>query len=968
MLRRRLREPQIRVVVLTLYLIDALAHNCGHGLLIAFNDEEFMQQIGTVARKYYISHNEAAAGPASELESRHEVVSVCLELLCNWSQFFRDRRSYYGNIVDMYEILECEGISMHGQQSSHVGMHGIGVAASCSMDATEAKTSVVTQTTGQPSSSSVSHTGNSGINGVSSGNNNSGGTLTQRSGVPSDATTSATTTSMPYDTVRRTESESAAESLPPRSRPDRQSDFFNIRRTESASTALASVSTGRMSKPVLQKSRSRSGDEIHPKKTSPAKTPISTENTSPADNNTTAIAAVMVPYISIKTTSPTPITAPTTTTTTGITNIVVVPPAEPMVISAVSSAEAPPFESMESLFEISPEKNELYNKYHSPPLDIHAGRELAEVESKSDASTSDGATRPSSDDAASRSQPKSAAENTILNKSSDRVKSDSSAEQSHSRSRASQHTQHTSTSQHSHRSHQSQHTHTSHHTHTSQHSQHSHTSSHHSQHSLHHSTTTNSKQAVHTLSRIPESPGGDSGEFGVVGDYLPELASSGELLTEEERQHHSQLQSALASPRALTTTTTTTIANKNTTMPKSTLALSNTAVSPRNRGSASVKVPPPSSPTQPAQKALDEFLQKNAQGGAGILDDELQEELLQQVEIEKRIKENQFKTANNAPEKGAGLSGQILTSATLSAQEKLKLELQNQHEIERSIREQHQLRQQEALYNANSEYTTSYLPYDPTQIGYSSSAIPGIPDSSYAYDMQLQMQIQMQEEQLRNEKKISSRKPKKTSATGTGGGLAHVGDDSESSDGYDGQLIDYEDGNNRDFFRVGKTNTFIETDTPERRSRKALLAHAGEYGPGGVNILAPSLPYQAISAKINLQQQQQQLLMPVAPYYTQTAGLPSATGATTTSPSLIDQQIEMQKQIFDEYERKKQQKQLQSRKSGVEAHLYASEATDAKQRLLKQQESLLSASSMDSYTYEQKKVVFTYISVVFYID
>lgn len=953
----------MRVVVLTLYLIDALAHNCGHGLLIAFNDEEFMQQIGTVARKYYISPNEATAGPAAELESRHEVVSVCLELLCNWSQFFRDRRSYYGNIVDMYEILECEGISMHGLQGSHAGVHGIGVAAS----------SVVTQTTGQPSSSSVSHTGNSGINGVSSCNNNSGGTLTQRSGVPSDATTSATTTSMPYDTVRRTESESAAESLPRRSRLERQSDFLNIRRTESASTAPASVSTGRMSKPVLQKSRSRSGDEIHPKKTSPEKAPISTENTSPADKNTTAIAAVMVPYVSIKTTSPTPsttMTAPPITTTSSpavAIKEVIAPPVEPLVVSTVSSVEAPPFESMDSLFEISPEKNELYNRYHSPPLDTHAARELAEVESKSDASTSDGATRPSSDDAASRSQPKSAAENTILNKSSDRVKSDSSADQSHSRSRASQHTQHTITSQ---QSHSSQHTHTSHHTRTSQHS---HTSSHHSQHSLHHSTTTtNSKQAVHTLSRIPESPGGDSGEFGVVGDYLPELASSGELLTEEERQHHSKLQSALASPRALTTrtTTTTTKANKNTTMPKSTLALSTTAVSPRNRESASVEAPSPSSPTQPAQKALDEFLQKNARGGSGILDEELQEELLQQVEIEKRIKENQFKTAHKAPEKGVGLSGQILTSATLSAQEKLKLELQNQHEIEWSIREQHQLRQQEALYNANSEYTTSYLPYDPTQIGYSSSAIPGIPDSSYAYDMQLQMQIQMQEEQLRNEKKISSRKPKKTTAAGTGGGLTPAGDDSESSDGYDGQLIDYEDGNNRDFFRVGKTNTYIETDTPERRTRNALLAHAGEYGPAGVNILAPSLHYQAISAKINMQQQQQQLLMPVVPYYTQTSGLPSPTVATTTSPSLIDQQIELQKQIFNEYERKKQQKQqqLQSRKSGVDAHLFASEATDAKLRLLKQQESLLSASSVESYTYEQKKVVFTYISVVFYID
>ena len=36
---RRLREPHTRVVVLTLYLVDALAHNCGHALLLTFNDE-----------------------------------------------------------------------------------------------------------------------------------------------------------------------------------------------------------------------------------------------------------------------------------------------------------------------------------------------------------------------------------------------------------------------------------------------------------------------------------------------------------------------------------------------------------------------------------------------------------------------------------------------------------------------------------------------------------------------------------------------------------------------------------------------------------------------------------------------------------------------------------------------------------------------------------------------------------------
>lgn len=113
MLRRRLREPNLRVVVLTMYLIDAIAHNCGHTLLLAFNDEQFMQQIGAVARKYYITPSQAASPhTVPDFEGRQEAVSVCLELLFNWAEFFRPRRAYYGNIVDMYEILDSEGISM----------------------------------------------------------------------------------------------------------------------------------------------------------------------------------------------------------------------------------------------------------------------------------------------------------------------------------------------------------------------------------------------------------------------------------------------------------------------------------------------------------------------------------------------------------------------------------------------------------------------------------------------------------------------------------------------------------------------------------------------------------------------------------------------------------------------------------------------------------------------------------------
>lgn len=116
---RRLRESHIRIVVLTLYLIDALAHHCGHALLLTFNDETFMQQIASVARKYHLSPSQRALlSPEREdfpaQAARAEAVSVCVELLHNWSEFFRARRAYYSNIVDMAEILESEGIGKPG--------------------------------------------------------------------------------------------------------------------------------------------------------------------------------------------------------------------------------------------------------------------------------------------------------------------------------------------------------------------------------------------------------------------------------------------------------------------------------------------------------------------------------------------------------------------------------------------------------------------------------------------------------------------------------------------------------------------------------------------------------------------------------------------------------------------------------------------------------------------------------------
>ena len=55
---------------------------------------------------------------------------MCLELLCNWATFFRARRAYYSNIVDMYEILESEGIvvgsgAVAGVEGAVVGL-GVG--------------------------------------------------------------------------------------------------------------------------------------------------------------------------------------------------------------------------------------------------------------------------------------------------------------------------------------------------------------------------------------------------------------------------------------------------------------------------------------------------------------------------------------------------------------------------------------------------------------------------------------------------------------------------------------------------------------------------------------------------------------------------------------------------------------------------------------------------------------------------
>lgn len=67
-------------------------------------------------------------------------------------------------------------------------------------------------------------------------------------------------------------------------------------------------------------------------------------------------------------------------------------------------------------------------------------------------------------------------------------------------------------------------------------------------------------------------------------------------------------------------------------------------------------------------------------------------------------------------------------------------------------------------------------------------------------------------------------------------------DSSDSSVGYDGKLIDFEDGNNKDFFKVGHTNTYIDTDTPRAKHRKNVSDASGVSSSGissGVSGIIP---------------------------------------------------------------------------------------------------------------------------------
>jgi hypothetical protein len=777
MLRRRLRETHVRVVVLTLYLIDALAHNCGHALLVAFNAEAFMQQIGNVARKYYITPSEAAAGPTPELVTRHEAVSVCLELLSNWSQLFRPNRAMYGNIVDMYDILESEGITSNATLS---------FSATADAATTRAGTTPSPSLQSQSIDAADASKANSGTGRSAAA---SAGAQTARStGHYSDATTSATVfTSDQSGQLRRSESESGADSLFPKAPspvfaptlapvPDvevsNKADYYRLRRAESASQPTAAdpapqiqqsqpqqsqqqqQRSGGRGHPPLQRSKSKSGDEMHPRKVG---------------------SVPLVPF------------------------------------SVIQDGLPPRTGSVDSAEELRPGKrNQHLELYHSPRLDQRPPRDLLGAESKSDCSSS------------SRS-------------SSTRLSSSELAAQKMAGADG-----------------------------KGPHAAGAHT---------------------HKLSGIPELPHGDSMYFGEGAD----------ILSAEDREHHRALQSTLSNP-------------------------------------APGKFSPPPlvkqmSPTGPAQKALDDFLQKNAKRGV-MVDAELQEELLNQVEIEKRIRDGRQR----------GSQTLNIVNGLNDSQGNLQLELEHQLEIERSIKEQ-QLRRGDGFHPAQSGYTA----YSAGIAGQGASAAP------------------------RSSTKQASQPP---TSSGRRHHAHHADGQQHDSDSgeYEGQVVDYADGTNKDFFYVGNTNTYIETESPEQ----------------------PHRPRHSRTQPPQQGQSQEQYAFPTQFAQSQGAhhtrngslstGTGTATGTSTYTSSLshsrtpshgsgagsseYHQQVEIQKQIFEEYERKKHsgRHHHSSHRHGGSGHKrrdpveerelqglhLQDEVEGVKQRLLRKQENLLSASSMDS--------------------
>jgi hypothetical protein len=208
-------------------------------------------------------------------------------------------------------------------------------------------------------------------------------------------------------------------------------------------------------------------------------------------------------------------------------------------------------------------------------------------------------------------------------------------------------------------------------------------------------------------------------------------------------------------------------------------------------------------------------------------------------------------------------------------------------------------------------------------------------DAQYLYDLQTQMQLQEQYASTQKTHAAKASKPKKLKGNSRSGRSASDSDSSE----YDGQLIDYADGTNKDFFFVANTNTYIDTEKRPRHSNRHPQRQQSERGGKG------SQDYSYPTQSLPYQQQQQMMMMPQGYYapssHTRSSSNSSSipTTATTTtgtasSHTAFDQQVEIQKQIFQEYERKKH-----SKRPDVSA-----EAAEARERLLRQQESLLSAS------------------------
>lgn len=106
LIRRKLGSKSLRVIILTLHILESLVHNCGPRLYSALNDEAFMRDMGKLARKYAGKHG-------SEYK---ELTDVCLDMIQAWGEAFLQQQAIYPNITKTYFDLCKEGIKFPSKQ------------------------------------------------------------------------------------------------------------------------------------------------------------------------------------------------------------------------------------------------------------------------------------------------------------------------------------------------------------------------------------------------------------------------------------------------------------------------------------------------------------------------------------------------------------------------------------------------------------------------------------------------------------------------------------------------------------------------------------------------------------------------------------------------------------------------------------------------------------------------------------